>query len=276
MTVETLDDNQRRNKAELLEAALEQSERGLWSESVESNQAIVELDPNDVSAHNRLGRSLTKLGRLRDALQAYQRAVDVDPANAIALRNSARLQGVLENLEADEVPPANSSDIRADNFVMETGRSAVLALEDLSPADQIATILPGDTLELRADGPYLRLYTLAGDPVGVVPARSAHRLIELLAAGNEYSADVVTASVDGVQVLIRETYRSPETRGKLPFPAVTRQAPETRAALRATLATTVEDEFVSDPDIDEDDTDDTDGSRTSSLPDSDDSDDVEE
>lgn len=276
MTVETLDDNQRRNKAELLEAALEQSERGLWSESVESNQAIVELDPNDVSAHNRLGRSLTKLGRLRDALQAYQRAVDVDPANAIALRNSARLQGVLENLEADEVPPANSSDIRADNFVMETGRSAVLALEDLSPADQIATILPGDTLELRADGPYLRLYTLAGDPVGVVPARSAHRLIELLAAGNEYSADVVTASVDGVQVLIRETYRSPETRGKLPFPAVTRQAPETRAALRATLATTLEDEFVSDPDIDEDDTDDTDGSRTSSLPDSDDSDDVEE
>ncbi len=276
MTLDTLDDDQRRQKAELVEAALDQSERGLWSESAESNRAIVDLDPRDVSAHNRLGRSLTKLGRLREALDSYQRAVEVDPANAIALRNSARLQGVLENLEADTVAPANSSDIRADNFVMETGRSAVLELEDLSPADQVATILPGDTLELRVDGPYLRLYTLTGNPVGVVPARQAHRLIELLTAGSEYSADVVSASVNGVEVLIRETYRSPETRGKLPFPAVTRQAPESRAALRATLAASLDEEFVHEPDIDEDDSEDTDENATTTLPDSDDSDDIEE
>ncbi len=278
LTFDTLDSNQKHRKSELLEAALEQSERGQWAESVESNRAILEIDPRDASAYNRLGRSLTKLGRLREALEAYQRSVEVDPANPVALRNSVRLRGVLENMDGDTVPPADPLDIRAENFVMETGRSDVVTLEDLSPAPQIATLMPGDSLELRAEGPYLRLYTTGGERVGLVPAKVAHRLLELIAAGNMYSADVVRANVDGVLVLLRETYRNPATRGKLPFPTVTRHAPESRAALRdAALVAAVDDEFVGEPELDDDeDVDDTDEVQTETLPDTDDTDDVEE
>lgn len=277
MSVDILDGDQTQRKAQLFEAALSQSESGQWQESVESNRAITELDPTDTSAFNRLGRSLTKLGRLGEALEAYQHALEVDPANAVAQRNSTRLQQVLDNLSGDTVPAADAIEIRAENFVMETGRSSVIALEDLSPADQIATILPGDTLELHPDGPYLRLHTLAGGAVGVVPARVAHRLLELMAAGNAYSADVVSASVDGVQVLIRETYRAPDTMGKLPFPTVTRQAPESRAALRAAGgAEAIDEGFVSEPDIDDDDVEETDETATTPLPETDDTDDTDE
>lgn len=253
MTIEDFTTEQKRPLPQLLEDALEQSEKGQWSESIETNRAILALNPEDVSALNRLGRSLTKLGRLREALEAYDGTIAIDPANAIALRNSARLRGVLENLQDDTVTAVSSSDVRAEHFIMETGRSAVLSLEDLSPVQQLATILPGDMLELKPDGPYLRVYTAGGEPVGMVPAERAHRLLELMAAGNTYSAVVLNASVEGMRALIRETYRSPQTHGKLPFPAVTRQAPEARVTPRsAELGIEADEEFLGEVDIDED------------------------
>lgn len=253
MTFERPENEQRQEKTRLFEEALDQSERGLWPESAASNQALLEIDPLDVSALNRLGRSLTKLGRLREALDAYERAKSIEPANAIAIRNSARLQGVLETLGADTVAGADSSEVRAENFIMETGRSAVLMIEGLNNPEQIATILPGDMVDLKPEGPYLKMYTISGGEVGMVPAERAHRLLELIAAGNIYSAVVVNASTEGVRVLIRESYRSPETHGKLPFPTVSRQAPEARMVARdANLGVLTEEEIVREPDIDDD------------------------
>ncbi len=272
----TTDTEETRTRAQLQDAALEQSEQGLWNEALETNRIMIEMDPRDVSAHNRIGRALTKLGRLREAFDAYQHATEIDPANAIALRNSARLRGVLENVDAEVVKESDPVNIRAENFVMETGRADVIELEELSPAEQIATILPGDSLQLQVDGPYLRLYTRSGDPVGLVPAKTAHRLIELIRAGNEYSADVVNASLDVVRVLLRETYRSPETHGRLPFPTLTRLAPENRAALLGTaVSASTGDEIMAETDPDED-TDDSDDPQTESLAGPDDTDENEE
>ncbi|MBA2362054.1 MAG: tetratricopeptide repeat protein [Chloroflexia bacterium] len=269
----TTETQETRTRAQLLEAALEQSEHGLWNESLQTNRTMIEMDPRDVSAHNRVGRSLTKLGRLREALDAYQHAVEIDPSNAIALRNSARLRGVLESVDAEVVGESDPVNIRAENFVMETGRADVIELEELSPAQQIATILPGDSLHLQVEGPYLRLYTRSGDAVGLVPAKTAHRLIELIRERNEYSADVVNASHDIVRVLLRETYRSPETHGRLPFPTLTRLAPENRAALLGSaVPASVEEEIMAETDPD----DDTDEPQTESLTEPDDTGDNEE
>lgn len=273
---EMTDAEQRRRKAELLDRALEQSEMGEWAEAAATNRAILEFDAEDVQAHNRLGRSLLKLGKLREALESFEGAVAVDPADAIALRNRARLQGVLGAGAEDEVEPARTGESRAENFVMETGRSTVVPLEDLSPSGQFATLLPGDSLQLRSDGPYLRVLTEAGERVGTVPASGAHRALELMAAGNEYSADVLSASAEGVRVLLRETHRTPETHGRLPFPAVPRTAAESRAAARAAAAITVpvEEEFVAEADVDDDArTDEADDNATESLPDTDDTED---
>ena len=275
MTFDTMNSDERREKLRLIESALDESEQGLWDQSVGTNQAILEMDAEDVSALNRLGRSLTKLGRLREALNSYERSLTVDPANAIALRNAARLRDVLDRLDTEEVPAADALEVRAEHFIMDTGRSAVLSLEDLSPAQQIATLLPGDSLELRAEGPYLGAYSSSGDQVGLIPADRAHRLIELIQAGNRYSAVVVHASVDGVDVLVRETYRSPETHGKLPFPALVRVPSESRTAARAARTPVADEEFLSEPDVD-DEAEETDDAQTEPLAETDDADEVEE
>ncbi|MDQ3855570.1 MAG: tetratricopeptide repeat protein [Chloroflexota bacterium] len=276
MSIDRVDDEQRREKARLIEDAISQSESGSWADAVATNQAILDIEPDDVLALNRLGRALTKQGRLREALDAYDRARQADPANAIALRNTARLNAILNEMDADTVDTVDSSELRPDHFIMETGRSAVLALDNLAEIHTLATVLPGDLLELRPDGPYLRLFTRSGAAVGTVPAERAHRLIELMSAGNEYTAVVVNSSVEGVRVLIRESFRSPQTRGKLAFPAIVRQAPESRAASRVGEAAVVEDEFAAEPDIDDEDVEEPEVTSTEALAEQDEVDDTEE
>lgn len=278
MVVDRLNGEQRREKARLIEEALRYNENGDWSGAVAANQAALEIDPDDVATLNRLGRSLSKLGRLREAYDAYERARQLDPANAVALRHVTRLTAILEAAQTDTVAPADTSELRADHFIMEIGRSAVLSLDNVANVETLATMMPGDLLELRPDGPYLRLFTRSGAAIGTVPVERAHRLLELMAAGNEYSAVVLSAGVDNVRVLIRESYRSPETRGKLAFPAITRQPTEARAAARrADVVASLDDEFTAEPDIDEDvDEDETEVTTTEALADQDEGDDTEE
>lgn len=277
----TLTVEQRREKNRLVEQTLEHSVNAQWEEAAQANEAILKIDPHDVSALNRLGRSLTKLGRLQDALDSYNRSLQVEPANPIALRNRARLQGMLERIDVQTVDAARTPVGFSDRFVLEAGRSAVIQLNNLGKAEIIATILPGDGLELRADGPYLRVITPSGEQVGVVPSDKAHRLLELMNAGNTYSVLVVNANMDGVIILISETYRSPETHGKLPFPTVTKQSPETRAAMRDIGIIPVIDEaeeYVSEADSEDEDEADEDIEETDSesLPETDDVDEDEE
>ncbi len=279
MTQYTLGPEQRRTKNRLIEQALRQSAGAEWEGAVATNRAILEIDPHDTSALNRLGRSLTKLGRLHEALETYRRAIHLDPANAIALRNHARLQAMLERLRSEAAQPAATQVGFADKYVMETGRSAVVGLENIAGPEVLATILPGDGLRLEPDGPYLRVVTDGGDQVGIVPPVRAQRVIELLAAGNEYSVLVVNANPDGVHVLISETYRNPSTRGKLPFPTVQRQSPETRAAMREIGAIpALEEEFVPEAEaaLEDEDVEEAGETETTPLPDTEDLDEEEE
>ena len=62
-----------------------------WQKAVEVNESILEMFPGDVESHNRLGRSLTELGRYRDALASYQASLRLDKRNKIATRNTRRL-----------------------------------------------------------------------------------------------------------------------------------------------------------------------------------------
>lgn len=227
-----LTSEQRREKNRLVEQAIENSKNAQWQEAVESNRRILELDPDDVQAMNRLGRSLVKLGKLREALETYNNSLKIDAANPIALRNRTRLQILLESVDEHSIATAETPVGFAGKFTMEAGRSALIQLEEPGSPEVLATILPGDGLNLQANGPYLEVVTPSGGHVGLIPHDRAHRLLRLLEAGNEYSVLVVSANADSVFVLVSETYRSPQTQGRLPFPTITRQSAETRETMR--------------------------------------------
>ena len=76
---------------ERTEAALAYAISGDWKHAVAENQAIIDANPTNTEAANRLGKAFIELNKPRKAEEAYQLTLDHDPGNAIARKNLDRL-----------------------------------------------------------------------------------------------------------------------------------------------------------------------------------------
>src|SRR2546423_15647555 len=96
MTTETGEDGvhlKRNSSDQAIALALESK----WEEAAALNRTILASFPNDVDSWNRLGKALIELGRFRDARDAYQNSIALDPVNTIAKRNLDRLASIPED-----------------------------------------------------------------------------------------------------------------------------------------------------------------------------------
>ena len=78
------------------EQAIELALLGRWDEAAQMNLRILELFPDDLSAQNRLGKAYSELGRLEEAVVAYEESLKKQPSNPIARKNLAALYAVLK------------------------------------------------------------------------------------------------------------------------------------------------------------------------------------
>jgi hypothetical protein len=185
-----------------------------WQDAVAVNREIIESFPEDVDTYNRLGRAYMELGQYTASREAYQRAVQIDPYNAIAARNLRRLNDLKDTegavIETDRVDPQH--------FIEEIGKAGVVALADLVSKEDRARLVAGDKVYLKVSGSALVVESGRGEYVGKVDSKYAPRLIRLILGGNQYSASVVKSTADSMTVMIRETYQHPSQAGKLSFP----------------------------------------------------------
>ena len=119
----------------LPERAIALAMENRWSEAADVNRKIIELYPNDADAYNRLGKALLEMGRYRDALATYQRAVELDPNNVIARKNVERLAHLAEKAPEPAAEPAVTAPrergparINPTMFIEETGKTGVTTL----------------------------------------------------------------------------------------------------------------------------------------------------
>jgi tetratricopeptide (TPR) repeat protein len=188
--------------------------QGRWREAVAANEDILASFPGDVDAYNRLGRAHIELGEYAPAKQAYERAIELDPYNIIAQKNLQRLSYLGEG----SVTEAASDRVEPQQFLEETGKTGVVALNRLAPSRVLAKVGAGDRAYLKVDGRGLRVENGRGEYLGQVEPKHGQRLIKLMAAGNRYSAAIVSASEERVMVIIREIFQDPSQAGQLSFP----------------------------------------------------------
>ena len=194
--------------------AIDLALRGKWPEAVQVNKQILEDFPTDVDAYNRLGKAQTELGRYREAKQAYNKALEVDPLNTIAQKNLARL-ATLKKAAAG--PRPSQQKISPQMFIEETGKTGVTSL--LRPDMEIAAgMTPGDLVDLVVHKGKLIVKTTDGERLGEVEQRLGQRLVKLIQPGNEYVAAISSLDDNNVKVFIRETFQHSSQTGKLSFP----------------------------------------------------------
>jgi tetratricopeptide (TPR) repeat protein len=181
---------------------------------VDVNKEIIASFPDDVDTYNRLGRAYMELGNYAQAREAYSRAVQLDPYNAIANRNLGRLRDLKENVGAE----VETDKVEPHQFIEEIGKAGVVSLYDLAPKETRARMVAGDKVHLKVNGAILTVQNNRGDYLGRVDPKHAQRLARLILGGNQYTAAVIKSVADMMTIIIREVYQHPSQAGKLSFP----------------------------------------------------------
>jgi hypothetical protein len=190
--------------------------QGQWREAIAVNQSLIEMFPNDVEAYNRLGRAHVELGEYSQAEEAYRRATEIDPYNAIAMKNLQRLSYLKEAAIGSE---GDFQKLEPQHFIEEVGKAGIVQLYLLAPPAVLARIVAGDRVNLKIDGLSLMVESSRGEYLGQVEPRYGQRLVKLMEGGNKYTVAIVSSSEGAVTVIIREVYRDPAQAGQLSFPS---------------------------------------------------------
>ena len=61
--------------------AIKAAQAQLWNEAVFRWKQVISIDPEDSKAHNNLGVAYEALGKMDEAIIAYQRAAELEPNN---------------------------------------------------------------------------------------------------------------------------------------------------------------------------------------------------
>lgn len=240
-------DERARVRRQTSDQAVKLAISGRWDEAANLNRELIRIFGEEAESLNRLGKALTELGQPAEARKAYARSLDLEPTNTIARRNLDKL-GSMEDTVAASQPP---SQLDTRLFIEETGKSAVATLQAVDP-DRLGTLDAGDIVSLRVQGKAVNVHNTAGDYIGMVQPRVGLRLARMMAAGNQYTAAIVTTT-DDVKVILRETFQNPAMIGKVSFPQA-RATADVRGYTRRGLLRTPGDEVdYSEDDEPEDD-----------------------
>lgn len=189
-----------------------------WEDAALKNRSILAAFPNDVDAFNRLGRALSEMGSYAEARDAYSRALELDPHNAISKKNLARMAALLDG-EAKAPPKAGPGRVAPDIFVGEVGKVGIVSLWKLAAKSVLARLSSGDEVVLKVKGQKLLGETTSGDFLGEVEPGHGLRLSKLMQGGNRYTAAISGLGDGEVKVVIKEVYQDPSQEGRPSFPA---------------------------------------------------------
>lgn len=202
-------------RSQYAEEAIELALASKWAEAVEVNRTILDRLGPDEETLNRLGKAYTELGRVDEALEAYEGTLKINPLNQIAQKNLAKLRALQESREA--VPTAQVK-VDVDAFIEEMGKSTLTSLHISPNGDPCSKVTGGEPVKLLVGGDTISVETLRGVQLGHLEHALGRRLIKFIDGGNKYSGAVASCEDNAIKIIIRETYQDPKFYGKPSFP----------------------------------------------------------
>src|SRR3989344_980409 len=191
--------------------AIQATLAGDWQRAVQLNKSLLEENPSDVEALNRMALAYTVLGKNKSAKGTYEKVLEIDPLNSIALKN-------LKKIKADSSKSGdNFTIIQVNNiFIEETGKTKVVDLINLAQAEILSTLQTGQSVDMSVKR--LKIFISQGKKyIGVLPDDIGKRLIKFIRGGNKYEAFVKSANTQSVTIFVRELKRSAKFKDQPSF-----------------------------------------------------------
>ncbi len=214
-------------QASLRQQAIQHAKDGLWEEAIATNQSLIEMNPKDTGALNRLGVAYLQIGKNRLATQQFKQALEIDKNNKIARKQLDRIKN------KQTISPAFISQ----HFIEEPGKTKTVELTRLAGRAVIDNLTVGNECALAIKNRYISV--LVGDTyIGALPEDLSFRLTKLIKSGNTYSCAVRSCCHNTCEVYIREEKRSKQN-------ALTHSFPPSKIALSSLNDNEVIDEDLS-------------------------------
>lgn len=190
--------------------AIQTALQGNWQNAISLNKDLIKENPNDIDALNRLALAYTIIGKIKEAKATYQKVVNLDPLNSIALRNIKKLKD--KNLKAY---PTTTYLIN-NKFLEEPGKTKIIELVNIAQPQNIETLRTGQSLNLSIKR--LKIFILEDKQyIGVLPDDIAKRLIKFIKGGCQYEAYVKSATPHKVNIFVKELKKSSKYKDQPSF-----------------------------------------------------------
>jgi len=184
--------------------AIQTALTGDWKNAISLNKKLLDENPEDIDTLNRLALAYAISGKAKDAKIAYQKVLDIDPLNPIALKNAKRLKD-----KTFSTNRANDGSLQiSNNFLEETGKTKVIELVNTAQPKIIQTLRTGQFVSLSIKRSKIFVHVDEDQYIGVLPDDVGKRLIKFLKSGSKYDAYIKSANPHHVVIFIKETKRS--------------------------------------------------------------------
>ncbi len=184
---------------------------GKWQEAKEKNEAIIELEPENIGALNRLAFCEMQLENFSKAKKIYESVLAVEAFNPIATKFVAMLKQKVRPVRVDSLSSH-------DEFIEEPGKTKSVSLQRLADPDVLQTLPTAISCKLVVKNHRVNVVTQAGTYVGSLPDDIAFRLQKLIGFGNTYVVRIQSSHKKGCIVFIKETLKSPTCTFAASFP----------------------------------------------------------
>ncbi|EKD85906.1 MAG: hypothetical protein ACD_37C00579G0009 [uncultured bacterium] len=191
--------------------AIQTALTGDWQAAIQVNKFLLEENPKDVEALNRIALAYTVIGKTKTAKTTYQKVLEIDPLNSIAIKNLKKIKSDSSNNSGEGMT------LQVNNiFLEETGKTKVVDLINLAQAEILLTLRTGQLVDLSAKR--LKIFISQEKKyIGVLPDDIGKRLTKFIKGGNKYEAYVKSSNHQNVTIFIRELKRAAKYKDQPSF-----------------------------------------------------------
>ncbi len=196
----------------LSQKAIDAALSGNWIEAEKINLTILQDNPKNIDALNRLARSYAERGSFKKAKDTANTVLKYDPFNIIAHKSLLKWKGLKKG---DTITSGPSS---AQVFLEEPGKTKIISLMHLGDQNTLAKLDSGDTIRLNTNCHRITSSTLTGKYIGKLADDISSRIKSLIRMGYGFDAFIKNIEPKEVKIIIREIKRPKEHSDHPSFP----------------------------------------------------------
>ncbi len=177
-----------------------------WQDALKLNKKIIKVDPQNVDALNRQARAYMELCRFNLAKKYYSQVVKIDPYNPIAAKNLKIIKSFKSNDQ--NFTPNGGVKLSPSLFLQEPGKTKIVSMLKVAEPQKLSHVFCGMKVGMIIKNRKITILDTNGDYLGVLPDDTCHLMLRLLKGGNKYDLFIKSIRVNGLSVMIKETFRS--------------------------------------------------------------------